>query len=54
MTRILQVAGPAFIAIYPLAFKGVLSCIPYAVVKAALRRRPAADPGAAPDGQAAL
>ncbi|WP_066737818.1 septation protein IspZ [Cupriavidus sp. D384] len=37
---------PAFIAIYPAASKGVLFCVQYAVVKAALRRRPATAPEA--------
>ncbi|SDP38368.1 Intracellular septation protein A [Ralstonia sp. 25mfcol4.1] len=49
---------PAFIAIYPAVSKGVLFCVQYGVVKAALRQRPAtdadADAGAAPDSQAAL
>ena len=49
-------AWPAFIAIYPAVSKGVLFCIQYGVVKAALRKRPAtaADADPALDGQAAL
>lgn len=47
---------PAFIAVYPAVSKGVLFCVQYGVVKAALRRRPApaADGEAALDSQAAL
>ncbi|PLP97676.1 septation protein IspZ [Cupriavidus pauculus] len=47
---------PAFIAIYPAVSKGVLFCVQYGVVKAALRRRPApaSSDEAALDGQAAL
>lgn len=47
---------PAFIAIYPAVSKGVLFCIQYAVVKAALRRRPATDAAGETglDGEAAV
>lgn len=37
---------PAFIAIYPAVSKGVLFCVQYVTVKAALRRRPAPLDGA--------
>lgn len=47
---------PAFIAIDPAVSKGVLFCIQYAVVKAALRRRPATDAAGETglDGEAAV
>ncbi|MGO4304065.1 septation protein IspZ [Cupriavidus sp. RAF12] len=45
---------PAFIAVFPAAPKGLLFCVQYATVKAALRRRSAAQASEPVDSQVAL